>query len=682
MRAAAHGKPPLHRRLFTARPLFRAAVAGFILVTISSALGEPAEIELSFGVPGATIRYDAERPLFELHTSYDRKSDRNRALTSSGFSRVIRTGSDDSFKLTFSDPPAGWPEGLRVTLDFRRLEKEVETRLVLESSGGARIERVRYPIVDVQPTYHFDTLLMSHPMGDAMHYPNRVIGARMGGEAVYRYPATLSMQYMVLYNGGRSYYLSAYSTGGETFEHSAGTHRNGLRLSCYWYPFLDEGRWRSPPCGISVLPGGWHSSADLYRGRMGRIFQPPPLPEWMRESFHGWMQVSFKGARMDPPFRFTDIPELYARVEELGLNVLHIFSWGQGGFDNDYPLRYPSPNNGTTEELRAAMDEVRARGGHVVLYTNGRLIDPDTPFFAELGGHKGIAMTEGWEPYVERYAGNTFYVACPTAPIFQDALFDNFRRMITEYHNNAAQIDQIGVTPACLCFNTGQHPHTTPANNWLDATDAMLKRIHDYYRANDPDFFVWCEGTNERFGRYYEVHQSHGEEGWWTPGDSLPEQFRYTYPDYLLTGISDDIQMMCHTHGQGKPFDFNLRRLDDPEWVDLLKKLVAARKAEPAYFLRGLFRDTVGVDAAGEHVRCWRIDRRDAPGTLVNVWARGRDAQATASARVRLPPEARGWRVRAVYPADLTIHPDGQWLDLDWMGPIATIIAEPENRSP
>ena len=138
--------------------------------------------------------------------------------------------------------------------------------------------------------------------------------------------------------------------------------------------------------------------------------------------------------------------------------------------------------------------------------------------------------------------------------------------------------------------------------------------------------------------------------------------------------------MMCHTHGQGKPFDFNLRRLSRPDWVRLLKRLVEVRKAEPAYFLQGRFRDTVGIEVSGRQVRGWRIDRRGAPGTLVNIWAKGRDVSAHAAASVKLPEP--DWPVRAVYPEDLSIEKDGSWLTLEWTGPIATLVAEPAASSP
>jgi len=637
-------------------------VLGWLCATVIGADSQP--ITYGFGVEGNVVEFNDAHALFELHTSYKRKDDMDKVLVPGDFGHFERRKNDKTETLVWSDPPKPWPKDLRVVVTMKRLESEVETQLAIESPGGVEIRKVKFPAIDVVPTYHFDTLLMSHPMGDAMYYPKRVIGARMGGECVYRYPATLGMQYMVLFNGGRSYYLSAYSTGDETFEHSAKTLRDGMRLSCVWYPFLDKGKWQSPACGFAVLTGGWHSSADLYRSRMGKIYRPPELPKWMRESFHGWMQVSFKGAEKNPPFKFTDIPKLYETVTELGLNVLHIFSWGEGGFDSDYPLRFPSSNNGTAEQLRAAMDEVKSRGGHVVLYTNGRLIDPDTTFFSEQGGDKAYAVDEAGKPYEETY-NHKFYVGCPAAKPFADALFDNFERMLTIYGNNAAQIDQIGCTPGVFCFHCEAHGHRTPATNFLKQTDAFLKRIHDYYRSKDPDFFVWAEGTNERFGQFYEVHQHHGEEGWWTPGDSLPEQFRYTYPDYLLTGISNDIPMMCHTHGQGKPFDFNLRRVYNEE-------------AEPAYFLRGLFRDTVGVRASGQDLRWWRIDRRDTPGTLVNLHARGRGLNDRAEASVRLPQN--DWPVRAVYPDDLSITKDGHWLELTWTGPIATIAAEPKQK--
>lgn len=501
---------------------FRIHTLCLILLAVGEAKAEThAPILYDFGVNGAVIEYNDRKPLFELHTQWDRYDTSDRALLPWEFEEINVTETEGRKQLEFRRPPSGWPETLTVSVTLSRLKEEVEARLSIQTSGDLEIRRVKFPCVDVTPTYHYDTLLMAHPMGDAMYYPTRVIGGRLGGEAAYRYPAMLGMQYMVLYHAGRSYYVSAYSTGDETFEHSGRNIDGGMRLACVWFPFLKDGTWQSPACGVTVLPGGWHAAADLYRGRMSEIFKPSKGPEWMHESFHGWMQVSFKGAQSNPPFRFTDIPSLYDKVEDLGLNVLHIFSWGQGGFDNNYPLRFPSENNGTAEELRASMDQVKARGGHVVLYTNGRLIDPDTDWNAAHGGHRAYALDEKLEPYPERYAGNLFYVACPSVEVYRNALFDNFDRMLRLYGNNAAQIDQTSCTPANFCWNPA-HNHRTPATNWLEPTEAMLKRIHDYYRSKDPEFFVWGEGTNERFGQYYEVHEGHGEEGWWTAGIPSP----------------------------------------------------------------------------------------------------------------------------------------------------------------
>jgi len=653
----------------------RSLTCCIVLMAVPVLGAEPEPLRFAFDVQDIVVEFGADRPLFELHSAFAKGDPDDKALGPGDFQQVDRSEQNGQLVLRWTRPPSPWASRLRVTATLSRHGEQVLAHLQIENPGPWPVRRVRFPILTVRPTYPYDTLLLSHPMGDAMYYPNRVIGARMGGEAIYRYPATLAMQYMVLYNAGRSYYLSAYSTGDETFEHSAKTIRGGLRLSCVWYPFLETGSWQSPPCGFAVLPGGWHKAADLYRSRMAKVFQPPPLPAWMRTSFHGWGQVSMKGGSQNPPFRFRDIPSLYKKVADLGLNTLHIFSWGKGGMDNDYPRRTPSPRLGTPGELRDALDAVRAMGGHVVLYTNGRLIEPGTGFYQKEGGQACLALSEKGRPYEETYT-RRFYVACPSAKAYRDVLFDNFRRMVLDYHAGGAQIDQIACTPAAFCFATEAHGHATPATNWLAPTDALLKRIHEFYRRHDPDFFVWAEGTNERFGRYYEVHQSHGEEGTWTPGDSLPEQYHYTYPNHLVTGTADSIPQMCHTFGQGKPFDFHmLRRLRDPDWVWLLKRLVAVRKAEPAYFLRGRFLDTVGLEVSGRDVRFWRIDRTDAPGTLVNLWARGRGLKDRARATVKLPEP--DWPVRAVYPEKLSITKDGTRLVLEWTGPVATLVAEP-----
>lgn len=155
----------------------------------------------------------------------------------------------------------------------------------------------------------------------------------------------------------------------------------------------------------------------------------------------------------------------------------------------------------------------------------------------------------------------------------------------------------------------------------------------------------------------------------------MPEMLHYTYPTYLCTGSSYSLDGLCHTYGQGKPFDIHYGpRLSDPVYTRLLKDFVCLRKQEPDYFSRGVFKDTVGVTVAGHDVRYWRIDAVAGRGMLVNLWARGRTSNDKCDDAIRLPDGMT--RMRTVYPSSLRAEKSGDWYNLMWTGPVATLVFE------
>lgn len=634
---------------------------------------------LVFELPAGTISLPGQAPLFDLYTTLDTKDRRARRLTDKDFRNVVESAVAGVRTVTFSGPPDEWGGDVKVTVTFEPTSKEVLLRISVENYSYFPIRLVRFPVLDTPPVNRFDTLLFPHNAGDAIHDPRVMISTRLSGIYSRRYPADLAMQYITLYNEARNCYMAAYNDGDEFYDHTVRTAGDCLRLSFDWYPFLDDGgKWESPVCSISMLPGDWHSAADLYREHMSKKFRAPEVPKWMRESFHGWIQIALKSGNNPPAFRYSEIPDLYRKyVEANGLNTLHLFSLFKGGADVFFPDCNIATNCGTKEDLAAAMDAVKAMGGHVDVYTNGRSVDIDSDFVMLRGGAKSWVMHEDGGPQIDGWAVSPGRQVCPFSKLYQDEQLRWYKVIVEEYRAHGTQIDQVSCTPSLFCFDKS-HGHRTPAANFPVGMDTLLKRLREYYRSKNPDFFVWAEGQHERYGRYYDVNQSHGEHQSWTAGESMPEQFHYTYPDYLCTGSSDSIDAMCHTFGQGKPFDIHLRHVFKPEFADLLRKLVAVRKAEPEYFLRGRFMDTVGLSVAGRDVRYWRIDRRDGGGMLVNFWGRGRSLTDSCEASIRVPDGMQS--VRAVYPSDLKIEASGDWRTLKWTGPVATIVFEPEEK--
>ncbi len=623
--------------------------------------------------PAGDWAVPGDAPLFEICTTLDARDRLARKLTDRDFRKVARTDGADTV-LVFSQPPDEWGGEIKVTVTFTKAERETFARLRIESDGYFPIRMVRFPVVDTPEVRRYDTLLFSHNVGDLIHDPRVMISTRLSGIYSRRYPADVAMQYMVLFNQARSYYMAAYHDGDESYDHTVRTAGSALRFSFDWYPFLDDGgTWESPRCSLSVLRGDWHSAADLYREHMSAKFHAPEVPKWMRESFHGWVQISLKGGNPTPALKYSDIPKFYREnVQAVGLNTLHIFSWAVGGADAHFPNTTPSPVCGTPEDLAKAMDEIRAMGGHVDLYTNGRSVDIDSDLYRASGDTCFVKHEDGG-PQIDGWGITPMRQACPFSRVYQDALLEQYRTIITEFHAHGAQIDQTSCTPAIFCFDES-HGHRTPNTNWLTGTDTLLKRLRELYKSLDPEFFVWAEGANERFGQFYDVNQSHGESQDWSAGESCPEQFHYTFPDYLCTGLCNSIEEMCQTYGQGKPFDVNSRHLLKPDFRELLTKLIAVRRQEPEYFLRGRFMDTVGLTVSAADVKYWRIDRRDGPGMLVNLWGRGRSASDECEARILLPDGLP--KARAVFPSGLKLSTEGNWAHLKWTGPLATVVFE------
>ena len=625
------------------------------------------QIAFEFPECGCGFVFDEERPIFRIALAPDAASPAREVLPAD-FGQVKRSDSRGETRLVFEGLSG---EALRVTVRLRRAEGEVLAGIEIESGERAMVREVKFPYLVCKPVHSFDHLLMPTPWGDNIERPTRTLASRPERSISYIYPSTLAMQYISLHCPSRCFYLSNYSLSDESFELGATSlDDDQLAIWIKHYPFTAGGVWKSPECGFSALPGGWHGAADLYRSRMGDKFRAPDLPDWMREGFHGWVQVGmgFEGGKIKR--RFSDLPATFERVKKAGFDVMHVYGWAGHGFDTKYPEYDVNPALGTVEEFREALDAIRSMGGRTILYINGRLVDPSTGFYRR-GGKDAVCLREDGSPYLERYGTSvSFRIACPACEIYREQIEREVCRIVQDYRADAIQIDQISCNPGFLCFDS-RHPHPTPATNFLPGVLAMLARLRKVHKFINPEFFTWCEGCHERYGQFYDVNQGHGEAYSWQMGESLPEQFKYTYPSYVVTGLCTSLQRLCHAYAQGKPFDLPIEYLDDAEIAATASELVALRKAYPEYFVRGVFRDSAGLEVS-QGARAYLIERADGGGKLVNVWVPGTEPGVQSRASFRLLEESG--MPQAVYPANVTLARDGDWFEARWRGPVATLM--------
>ena len=648
-------------------------------------------VVLDFPELGSRIVYTTDSPLFRLHMESLENGEAKGEIVPADFAPPKIIHEADRTLLLYNGKPIAGAGQMTVKVLLEPAGQELLGRIEIENGSGLRLRRVRFPCLAYQAVESIDRLLFASPWGDEFPWPVKTIKqyCAMNGlesiypglkleaiktgqdEVAYTYPSVLAMQYLTLYNKGRSVYLACYSTDDNTLTLNAQVAGSGLIFSVNHYPFLAQGSWRSPECGLAVLPGDWHGAADLYASHMRGRFKPPAPPAWMRHDFHGWVQVMMHFEHQKPLHYYRNLPGIFREArEKTGLNILHVCGWNGRGHDTFYPDYNPDPELGTPEELKLAIGEIKALGGRVILYTNGRLVDPDSDFYRTIG-KDCLCADEAGQTYQERYFNSVgFGVACPSCTEYGVYLSEQIRKLCADFGADAVQVDQISCNQGLFCYDK-HHPHSTPANNFLAPTDKMLQHIRKTHKSLNPDSFTWIEGCHERFGQYYDVSQGHGEgEPGWEILGPVPEQFKYTYPDYIVTGSCNTIQQLCHTFSQGKPFDFGIERLDDADFLALLRCLLGLRKSYPEYFLRGIFRDNIGLEVTGD-VRAYRLDHPDGAGTLVNLWLPGGGLKQHVKASMRHP--ALELRFEPLYPGVMSVKKDGNWLELAWEGPVAVL---------
>lgn len=619
-------------------------------------------------------------PLFRLLLDESAESPDDHAVTPEDFAEHTVDFAADTVTHRFSSCAAA--SGLTATVTLRQELSEIIGRISIEAAGMA-VDRVEFPYVQWDRIDHGEKLFVpagwvgeiSQPR-DAIqrwctrdkNHPWYHFSPVDGSQAVFMYPSIMDMQFLALHTPGHCLYLAAYSTGDETMSFRAGNRTHHFVLSVDHHPCAGE-TWTSPECAVASVPGDWHAAADLYASHMREAFARPRHPRWMVDGFHGWVQLIMKFEGREPKYRFADLPGLAARAQDMGLPVLHVAGWSGDGHDTMYPNYEPCPALGTPQDLRAAMDEIRAMGMRAVLYTNGRLIDPASKFYRD-GGDRSVSVGRDGKPQIEDY-GTTprFEVCCPMSKPYRDQMVREICRMVGEYGAHAVQIDQISSADACFCTDTS-HGHPVPSANFLPGYDLMLAEIRDAARAIDPDFFIWVEGCHERFSQFYDVNQSADEADGAGIDTPRPEVFPYVYPHLLITGPTSTANQACLTFCQGKALDVSLPSLDDDYLSPLLRGFSSLRSRLARYLLRGTFRDCVGVTTAGG-ARPFVHLAEDGSGRLINLWVKGASPSQPCEAWVRTGDGSR--RMEAHYPSSITLESRGEWTRVAWEGPVAVI---------
>ncbi len=390
-------------------------------------------------------------------------------------------------------------------------------------------------------------------------------------------------------------------------------------------------------CGRSVVAlfeGDWRDGAALYRKWSEETWMlPQTVVPWAKE-ITGWQRVILKHQYGEIYFKYEDLPRLYEEGKQYGLNALMVFGWWKGRFDNNYPEYEPDPALGGAEKLKEAIAEVQRRGGHILLYTNGNLIDVKTDFYKRIGqkiSHKDIDGNEYREHYqfsndgtiLRTYGYKSFDTACHRTPEWKANLLD-VARLKLSFDPDSIFFDQLGCALK-LCFDS-THPH-----GYRIDEDGMgrYENIRAIREITPAEKAIGTESVCDRYANLVDYVHGCGNGNAYT-ANAYPDLYLHTFPGLRITNrfLHDDKEgfrdHLNYAFVCGLIFDVCIYRgrvcgiAGLPDYANHVKYLTDIRAKYSRYFYHGNYETMYGENVP-EHIMSGKF--RAADGSfIVTFW--------------------------------------------------------------
>lgn len=454
---------------------------------------------------------------------------------------------------------------------------------------------------------------------------------------------------------------------------SKGKYYPGIGLGVVHYPCMKKGTWESEECVLAFHEGDWHWAADEYREYREAIPAPvldrDPVPQWFKESpgLSAHYDFMYQGGKI--VHKFKDLPEIYKNAKEQGFTHLLISGWNIHGFDDGFPLYRPSPELGTEEELKAAVAAIKADGGHVTFYVNSRLCNVGYPENAQRT-KASCAMNRDGSLKIENYGAKdiNFASLCMNEPSWRKDLVDNVTYMIQEMGLDGVYYDQLGMSPAVLCYHPDHEDHKGNPAIWNKGYEQLLEET----RARNPEAVILYEGCCDIYGSGVAAQLISTLRMPFT--GVYTEVYKYTFPKQILTDMLNPRRhsgmraehiarkstwLLYKSFVMGSYFwcydlegDNTFRR--DAEQQERLIKTTTLRKAWLKRYGHGIFRDQVDLIGADENkwIKSYNIDNgkliacgdeHGLSGTVSIKWDGG---AVKASVLTELEPEPKPVEVK------------------------------------
>jgi hypothetical protein len=509
---------------------------------------------------------------------------------------------------------------IALALTYRLKGDEIELQAKIENHSNETVKEIWFPFISgfkkiaPQLTDHLTLPMTVGAILDepAKNLPYERFVTRAGGKFFANegwphyplpYPGVASMAWMDFFNQAEGLYLGVHDAHCPTTALLARgrTDLKDFQLGFARYPFVLPGeKWESAIYALKLHTGDWHEGARCYREFMASRGSSVTAPDWIRAmpGVQGAFHIQQNKRIVNS---YESLLDIFRTNQKSGLNLpLFVFAWFKTGHDSDYPEYEPDPRLGGAAALKKVIETIKAEGGKVILYTQGRLIDKKTDFYKQIGSQICLKNEDGVE-YIDEYSfnesgtiypGKIFALACPSTEQWYETLRKQID-MVMELGASGILFDQIAGDPPFLCFDKS-HPHSKP-DMAFDGKVELLKRLQDYAASRDPEFVIMSELACDAYLSCVDL--SHGYATHPEPGNAslrnYPELYKYTFPQHRITSRgANTIFALNYVFAAGLMLE-SFSMLQSPE-RDYLQSLMKLRVKLGRFFAEGKFIDTDG----------------------------------------------------------------------------------------
>ena len=262
---------------------------------------------------------------------------------------------------------------------------------------------------------------------------------------------------------------------------------------------LDTGGTLFRPAIAARLPGLAFADPSPSFTRIPALYCPSPataggsLPLFVGEE---------RATLSEQITHFRELPELYDRAREFGLNALYLADYYEAapGADPAHAHRnrgeyLPRRDLGGERGLIEGIAAIRERGGQVFLSLDPTVFGRDSAIGARTGerwAQRSPAADVAADPDVDGWR------LCPAEPGVAEHFAAVAARLVGTYGAYGVHLTGCGLPAGGACAST-EHGHAADAGPEVlgSARAALVERIAAAVRAADPSAVVLCEGIDE-----------------------------------------------------------------------------------------------------------------------------------------------------------------------------------------